>query len=450
MTERLFSDRINQAGADTDSIARTSILIKIGDIKPSSVLLHPVYALSRALAAMFGTVHLCGAASYFEALEQISDMNFVQHPGIWLTKEIALQTAPDADIIIDMTNDVICESFCQQLSLARARPCISLVWGRSWVAVSHSVITSAQVPQSCKYLSPVEPPLPPLARIASGLALQEAMILAGKIELVALLKNNIAFFNTFAEDCTDASVEECWTSDPIENVVIEVVGSGAVGVHFLESFVPLLGPNSGLRIFDHDIVNIENIPLQKPYSYDDIGKPKAVAIADKLRIFSRDNLVIQPFVMSYQDRPTSLSRPSLRILCPDNFTIRKFVNDLSLEDGVPIAECGSSPLAAQVRTYVLGVTACLEHRIKKLTEKAVREKEADSCSENPALTLPGTNMIAGGGLLAIEALKILEPERFGLPSKGTVNFDARVSKRFGITDILPPCEHGKLAEADNM
>lgn len=145
-------------------------------------------------------------------------------------------------------------------------------------------------------------------------------------------------------------------------------------------------------------------------------------------------------VMPYEDRPSTLSRPSLRIACPDTFACRLYVNRQSVRDGVPLAEAGSSPLAAQVRVYVPGHTACLEHRIPNLQKKAAAEQGRASCGRNPARTLPGTNMIIAG-ILAAEAMRALQPEVFGPPSQGTITYDARAPERFGVVEVRPPCRH---------
>jgi molybdopterin/thiamine biosynthesis adenylyltransferase len=118
--------------------------------------------------------------------------------------------------------------------------------------------------------------------------------------------------------------------------------------------------------------------------------------------------------------------------------VRYFANNLSISDGVPLIEAGSSPLAAQQRTYYPGATSCLEHRINNLTKKVAEEKQPAGCSANR--TLPGTNMIIGG-ILAIETLKALNPNRFDFPSKGTITYDARAPQRFGVMDIKQPCKH---------
>jgi len=439
------SDRISDAGVDVLHLAQTSILIKVGNIVPERVWQHPVYALCRGLGALgFGSIYLCGAADYFDDLdEMMRGSNFTQQPGVWLTEE-QTHAAPETEVIIDTTNDVALESFCSQLSLTRSCPCLSVTWGRAWVAMSPSVITAAQLGELSALSGPKRETLPPITRLAAGLALQEVLMLAGNVELAAPLEAMV-IYNAAAEDRATGPVEKSWTADTVADTVLEVVGAGGIGVHLLESLAPMLGHGCELRIFDPDYVSVENIPLQIPYMVSDVGHPKAIVITEKLKR-TNPGLNIRPMVMKYQDRPRHLSRPSARVVCADNWAVRYFANHLSISDGVPLVEAGSSPLAAQQRTYYPGITACLEHRINNLAKKVAEENQPASCSASHALTLPGTNMIIGG-ILAAEVLKALDPERFGLPTRGTINYDARVSKRFGLLDVLPPCEHHRQVNA---
>ena len=120
--------------------------------------------------------------------------------------------------------------------------------------------------------------------------------------------------------------------------------------------------------------------------------------------------------------------------------MRKYANDLALADGVPLVDAGSSPLAAQVRTYYPGRTPCLKHRVYALAEKARNEYDASSCAQMREATLPGTNMICGG-MLAAEALAALRPGALGSPSPGTITYDACFPARFGVIDARHTCAH---------
>ena len=113
-------------------------------------------------------------------------------------------------------------------------------------------------------------------------------------------------------------------------------------------------------------------------------------------------------------------------------------------DGVPLVEAASSRLAAQQRSYLPGRTACLEHQIRDLAGRARGEDDRGSCALERAVTLPGANMVAGG-MLALAALRALDPERFGAPSQGTHTYDARFPARLGVVAPRPACEHGQAS-----
>jgi molybdopterin/thiamine biosynthesis adenylyltransferase len=191
---------------------------------------------------------------------------------------------------------------------------------------------------------------------------------------------------------------------------------------------------------DFDEIGPENLPVQAAFSPEDVGRSKAQVMAEKLALISDPLLEIRPMLMRYEDRPSTLARPSLRVACVDTFAARKYLNDCALADGVPLVEAGCSPLVAQVRSYLPGRSACLACRIPNLTQRAATERGGAACSRGAAFTLPGTTMI-GGGILAVEALKALQPKSFGWPSSGTLTYDARFASRFGVIETRPACHH---------
>jgi len=439
MTSNPQPDRISDAGVDVWQISQASVLVKVGDVLPQLVRQHPVFALVRALVSLgFRSICLCGAADYFDDLDDVSmGANLVQHPGMWLNDSIA-RSAPDADVIVNIANDVDSVSLCARLGNVRSCPCFQVMWGDSWVAISRKMVSAAELGVLSVSVMSGRTPLGPIGRIASGLALQEVLMFAGNVDFAAPLETTV-IYNAAAEDRTSTLSDCPWKTKPVQNSIVDLIGAGGIGIHAAEALAPMLGDDCLLRIYDNDVVGMENIPLQVPYRISDIGRPKAIVIAERLSLIN-PNLKIQPLVVTYQDRPDGLSKPSVRLVCGDNFAIRKFANDLSIADGVPLVEAGSSPLGSQQRTYFPGLTACLEHRIRNLAKKVAVENEPASCSASRALTLPGTNAIVGG-ILATEALKAIEPEGFGLPASGTITYDARVPQRFGVLDVLAACEH---------
>lgn len=439
MTAQEF-DRISEAGADVRRIAETTVLVKVGDVPADQLWRHPAWPLCRGLAAVgFGAVHLRGAVDYFDDLaDLLQSPRFTQEPGLWLA-EATESLAPNADIVIDVTNDRAGKEACFKLALDRSSHFISLTWGRAWVSLACSSPyevgeVAANVPEGT-----APQPLLPIARVAGGLALQEALINSGRIE-AACPPDPLVTCDFLSGSRTSDGLNADWPDLKITDAIIDVIGCGGIGVHFLEAFAPLLGRTCQLRIFDPDVVGGENLSSQIAYSGQDIGRPKVLAMAERLLNLCDRALAMWPFAVAYEDRPREMSPPTLRVSCVDNWGARKYLNDLALADGIPLIDAGSSPLAAQVRAYQPGQTACLEHRISNLAQMAADERASASCGRNRALTLPGTNMIAGG-LLGMEAARTLRPEVFGSPPPGTITYDARFPKRFGITDIRRPCTH---------
>ncbi|MBI4718245.1 MAG: ThiF family adenylyltransferase [Planctomycetes bacterium] len=434
-------DRIRAAGADVRRIADAVVLVKIDDVPAERLWRHPAWPLCRGLAAVgFGGVHLRGAIDYFDGLTDLPrGTRITQEPGLWLP-ETAEHLAPEADIVVDATNDPASKDLCAKLSAARSSHYLSLTWGRAWVGMAYRSPAGVASTAAGGARPTAAEPLLPFARVAAGMALQEALILAGRVEL-ASPPNALITHDAAAESASGTDGDDTSPDVQKDGAIVDVIGCGGIGVHFLEAFAPLLGRGQ-LRLFDPDVAGGENLPAQIAYADSDVGRPKVQAMAERLAARCNPLLVIRPFPSRYQDRPGDLTPPALRVCCPDNWATRKYVNDLALADGIALIDGGSSPLAAQVRIYNPGRTPCLEHQVPNLAAKAAQERAGDSCAMSPAPTLPGTNMICGG-LMAWEALRALAPEHDKRPVAGTILYDARFPERFGKSGPRSPCVHGE-------
>ena len=434
-------DRLAQAGADVLRLAETGVLVVLDDAPRGFPWEHPAWALCRGLQALgFGQLRISAARGYIGDLSLLLPApEFDSTPASYL-KALEREEAEIFGVVLHLGSSPDTRRRCAQLA-AEESTFASLHWSRTAVAMMSR--TAADDVDPGVAVAIATEPLPPVARIAAGLALQEALISAGQLAAAAPAAPTVSY-DVAGEDrapTREGGDAGAWKDAFVENAIVDVIGAGGVGIHLLESLVPLLGDGCELRIFDFDEVGPENLAVQPAFSGEDIGRPKAVAIAEKLAALSDPGLDLRPMPIRYEERPRRLARPSLRIACPDTFAARRYLNDCSLGDGVPLAEAGSSPLAAQGRVYLPGRTACLEHRIPRLAELAAEESDRATCSLAHALTLPGTNMICGG-ILAAEALRALDPDRFGPPSRGTIAYDARFPARFGVIDTRPPCSHG--------
>jgi molybdopterin/thiamine biosynthesis adenylyltransferase len=428
--------RLEQAGADVLRICETTVLVAADAAASDAPWLHPAWPLCRGLgAAGFGCVHLRGLAEYRDDfLGLMEGFPFTQEPAGCPPGE-----APPCDIVLHLGDDPDARDAWARLAAARSSAFVSLSWGVTWVLMQSPPGVAGPGSSGGRRPATRRDPLPPISRIAAGLALQEALIVAGRLETAAPPDPRVSF-DAAAESRTVRAEGAGWPDLCLEPPVVEVIGAGGVGTHLLESLAPLLGPGCELRIYDFDAVGPENLAVQACFSPADVGRPKALVMAEALALTCDPGVDLRPMVMRYEERPSDLSPPSLRVACPDSFAARKYVNDLSVGDCVPLVEAGSSPLAAQQRTYLPHRTACLEHRITDLEGRATSERDRARCAEQEAFTLPGTNMICGG-LLAAEALRALHPEELGWPSPGTIVYDARFPERFGVIEPRSACSH---------
>jgi molybdopterin/thiamine biosynthesis adenylyltransferase len=428
-------NRLERAGADLLSLYGTKVFVAAPEEAAGTLFAHPVWPLCRALAASgFESVTLLGPEAYGEEIAgRLEDFAFSFVPR-------ARQFEYDADgcdLLLQLGTDLEGDLSLRRLRQSRAVDRRWATWAGARVMLESAHAGEGSPAERAAARGDLDAPLAPIGRIVAGLLVQEALIVAARLEGATQPDPLVS---------VDAAHQ---TGHPgsalrLEGVILEILGAGAVGTNVAESITPLLGRGCELRLVDFDRVGPENLAVQSAYGFEDIGRPKAVAIAEKLSTECHPAADIRPFPIRYEDLPRRLQAPSLRIACPDSFAARKLANDRSLADGVPLVEGGTSPLAAQVRSYLPGRSACLEHRIRDLAGRAAREQAPASCAAGDVATLPGTTMICGG-LIALEALKALLPERLGSPSSGTLVYDARFPNRFGVEPPQAPCRHGQEA-----
>jgi len=432
--EEPLQDRVGQAGADILRISETAVLVVVDEADLGEPWFHPAWVLCRALGALgFGFIHLRGAEAFGEDFSLLMEgFPFARHGP-------PLEEAPPFDMVLHLGSDPDSRNACAGLALSRSARFTSVSWGSNWVAMQslEGILQGASLIDGEDFVG--EEPIAPIARIAAGLALQEALNFAGQLEAAAP-PGSLISFDAATETRMRQQNGPPWPEAYLEDRILDVIGAGAVGTHLLESIAPMLGPGCELRIVDFDVVGPENLAIQPAFSAVDVGRPKAIVMAEKLAPFCDPELYIRPMVMRYQDRPSGLAAPSLRVACPDTFAARKYANDCSIDDGIPLVEAGSAPLVAQQRSYLPGRTACLQHRIPNLADRAADERDPASCSRDRAFTLPGTSLVCGG-ILAVETLRALQPEEFGWPSPGTIVYDAHFPARFGVIDPRNPCFH---------
>jgi molybdopterin-synthase adenylyltransferase len=176
-----------------------------------------------------------------------------------------------------------------------------------------------------------------------------------------------------------------------------------VGVGGLGSPAALALARAGVGrvdLIDDDVVDVSNLHRQTLYATADVGAPKVLAAAARLRAVAPGLRVD-----GRRERFTAAHAPWLRgadvVLDGTDTVATKFlVNDAAVAAGTPLVHAGVLGFQAQVMTVLPGVTACY----RCVFEEAPPEGEVPSCSEAGVV---GPTVALAGALQAVEALRLL-------------------------------------------
>ncbi len=182
-----------------------------------------------------------------------------------------------------------------------------------------------------------------------------------------------------------------------------VIGAGGLGTPVLSY---LAGAGVGtVGILDGDVLEASNLHRQTLYSLADVGRPKALLAADRLRALNPD-----VDVRAHAERADAATLPALAtgydvlVDCTDNFTTHFLVNDVASRLGKPAVLASVYQYEGQLQVVAVG-GACL----RCVWPEATADGLVGNCADAGVLgPVPG----ALGSLQALEVLKLL----LGLPS----------------------------------
>ena len=183
-----------------------------------------------------------------------------------------------------------------------------------------------------------------------------------------------------------------------------VVGAGGLGCPALQ-YLAASGVGT-IGIIDFDIVELSNLQRQTLYNIDNIGKPKALIVAEKLKAF---NLGIQ--IISYNEKLTTtnaldiLKYFDIVIDGSDNFATRYLVNDACVLLNKPLIYGAILRFEGQVAVFNLpDKKSGIKTNYRDLFPTPPNPSTVPSCNEAGVLgVLPGII----GTMQAAEAIKII-------------------------------------------
>jgi adenylyltransferase/sulfurtransferase len=177
-----------------------------------------------------------------------------------------------------------------------------------------------------------------------------------------------------------------------------VVGAGGLGV-------PVLGYLAGagvgtLGVIDGDLLEASNLHRQTLYALADVGRPKALLAAERLRALNPE-VDVRAFVERADRAGLSALAAGYDVLvdCSDNFTTRFVVNDVAVGLGKAAVLASVYQYEGQLQVVRPGGT-CL----RCVWPEATRDGLVGNCAEAGVLgPVPGVL----GSLQALEVLKLV-------------------------------------------
>jgi adenylyltransferase/sulfurtransferase len=226
----------------------------------------------------------------------------------------------------------------------------------------------------------------------------------------------------------------------IRNASVLVIGAGGLGAPALQ-YLSAAGVGR-IGILDGDAVEASNLHRQPLYGIADIGRPKAIAAADRLRSLNRDvrcEAMVSDATLENID--ALVADYDVVLECTDNLRAKFVVNDA-------VVRCGRPAIFASVYQYEGQLQAYLPRPdwpcLRCVWPEAPRDGMVGNCAAAGVLgPVPG----ALGAIQAMQALQVilgLEPE----PARGLVMVDLLSLSTRSIRAVRRAgCDHDALAGA---
>lgn len=193
-----------------------------------------------------------------------------------------------------------------------------------------------------------------------------------------------------------------------------IVGLGGTG-HAAAQYLARSGVS--LIIVDNDVVEKCNLGRQA-YSRNDIGKPKAIVLKERLYEFC--NIEARQEILSSNNIDTIMSKADIILDGTDNFKTRFVINDYGIKHEIPFTYAAAIRSEAAFMMWLPG-RPCLRCVFSG-------KKVNDSCEKDGVLA-PVPAFI--GTLSAIEAIKYFIDKK---PVEGLMTFDFFKNK-FGCLNL---------------
>ena len=186
-----------------------------------------------------------------------------------------------------------------------------------------------------------------------------------------------------------------------------IAGAGALGCEVAENLA-MLGVGE-LTIVDYDLVELSNLSRMATYDVDDLGKPKALVLADKLTK-KYPYTSVKALEKRVEEVPKNLFLDSDVLLsCLDNLPSRVYLASIAVKYDIPMIDAGIIGYQGRIHLYLPSKEACPAciipvDQYPRLAE--LRNPCVPDLGETAIPSLPTSNKLVAS-LQSNEALKVL-------------------------------------------
>ncbi len=184
----------------------------------------------------------------------------------------------------------------------------------------------------------------------------------------------------------------------LANAKVLVIGAGALGCPAL-MYLTAAGVGT-IGVLDGDDVDVTNLHRQVLYTEADLGSPKSIAAANRLKAMNPSISIVPIQAHLHKENALGIiSKYDIVLECSDNFPTKFLVNDACVMLGKPFIIGGAIQFAGQLSVYNYNGGPTYRCLISEEPDPL----EVPSCSEAGVI-----GMVPGviGTLQALEALKV--------------------------------------------
>lgn len=166
---------------------------------------------------------------------------------------------------------------------------------------------------------------------------------------------------------------EGWDQENLTKAKIVIVGVGATGCEVAKNLA-LMGIGK-LVLVDNDVVELSNLSRQMLFLDDNLGEPKAIVAADRLR--KMNPLVkVEPIFDDVRNLDESIfEETDVIVSCLDNWPVRRWLNSLAVALNKPLVDVAMEGFYANLQIVIPRKTACLECHGEELMPKEMQLAE---------------------------------------------------------------------------